>query len=243
MTKLYKKNEVGFAILWIVLYVVLTSLAEAVSEELGIHKLIPLLVHLVMTAVLWIWVKKNGLLEKYGFCKPRYPASRFLYYLPLLLLATSGVWAGFALNYSVPESIFHFVSMLCVGFLEELIFRGLLFKGMAKKNVRSAIIVSAVTFGIGHIVNLLNGQPLGETLLQIVFAITVGFVLVLLFHRGGSLIPCIVFHSLNNSLNTFAASSQTDYDLIVNVAIIVVLGFGYLFYLLKALPEPERRRE
>ena len=52
------------------------------------------------------------------------------------------------------------VSMLFVGVLEEVIFRGLLFLAMAKDSMKAAVIVSSVTFGMGHIVNLLSGAPL-----------------------------------------------------------------------------------
>ena len=38
MTKLYKKSEITFAILWIVAYVVLSSLADQLSESAGIVK-------------------------------------------------------------------------------------------------------------------------------------------------------------------------------------------------------------
>ena len=48
--------------------------------------------------------------------------------------------------------------MLCVGFWEEVIFRGLLFQAIAKDNIKSAVIISCVTFGIGHIINLFNGS-------------------------------------------------------------------------------------
>lgn len=40
---------------------------------------------------------------------------------------------------------------------------------MEKNNVKSAIIVSSITFGIGHIVNLLNGADLIPTLFHGVF--------------------------------------------------------------------------
>ena len=237
MNRFYQKNEVGFAVAWIVAYVVLSSMAESVTEAIGIQKLVPMLLHLVMTAVLWLWIRRNSLQEKYGFQKPYYPAGRFLYYIPLILIATTGIWTGFALHDSPAETLFYVISMACVGFLEEVIFRGLLFRAMAKDNVRTAIIVSAVTFGIGHIVNLMNGQALGETLLQIFFAVTVGFVLVILVYRGGSIIPCILFHSLNNCLNAF--SPDGDVHLLANIAVIVILGLGYLLYLLRALPEPD----
>ena len=62
-----------------------------------------------------------------------------------MLVGLSSIFFGVKLNYSVPETVFYILSMLCVGFLEEIIFRGFLFVGMAKKSVKSAIIVSSVT--------------------------------------------------------------------------------------------------
>lgn len=80
--------------------------------------------------------------------------------------------------------------MLCVGFLEEVIFRGLLFKAIAKDNIKPAVVISSVTFGVGHIINLFNGSGMAlvSNLCQIVFAIAVGFLLVTIFYRGGILL-------------------------------------------------------
>ena len=102
--------------------------------------------------------------------------------------------------------------MLCVGFLKEIIFRGFLFVGMSKNNLRSAVIVSSITFGIGHLVNLFNGQLFFETMIQILFAIAVGFTLVILFYKGKSLIPCIIFHGLNNSLSVIEKTNREAAD-------------------------------
>lgn len=240
MNRLYKKSEIGFALLWIGLYVVLTSLADSASVSLGAIKSVTATLHIIMTAVLWGWIAKNGLQEKYGFCGLKQPAWRFLYFLPLAVIASSALWSGAQLNWTGLETACYVVSMLCVGFLEEVIFRGLLFKAMAKENLKRAIVVSAVTFGLGHIVNLLHGQALGETLLQIVFAVMVGFVLVIIFHRGGSLIPCILFHSVNNALFAFAREGTLapQTELTINV-LLIVFGFGYLLALLKLLPKRE----
>ena len=116
--------------------------------------------------------------------------------------------------------------MFCVGFLEEVIFRGLLFKAIAKDNIKSAVVISSVTFGIGHIINLFNGSgmDLVDNLCQIVFAIAVGFLLVTIFYRGGSLLPCIIVHSAINTLGTFAndANFTTEMHLLHLVALIVI---------------------
>ena len=243
MTKLYQKSEITFAILWIVAYVVLTSIADQLSEAVGVIKSVTAPLHVVMSLILFFWIRNNHLSRKYGFCRSEVPAKRFLYYLPLVIIASTAFWGGIKMQYGFPETVLYIVSMCCVGFLEEVIFRGLLFRAMEKDNLKSAIIVSALTFGIGHIVNLFNGsgQDLTSTIIQIVFAVLVGFVLVLIFYHGKSLIPCILFHSANNALKVFAAEGNINplAEMIMNLVVIVVVLGGYLFYLMKVFPMRE----
>ena len=240
MTKLYKKSEITFAILWIVAYVVLSSLADQLSETMGVVKSVTAVLHIVMSLILFFWIWNNNLSEKYGFCRSIFPAKRFLYYMPLILIASSAFWGGVKMQYGFPEAVMYIISMCCVGFLEEVIFRGLLFRAMEKDNLKSAIIVSSLTFGIGHIVNLFNGsgRDLTLTLIQIVFAVLVGFVLVWIFYHGKSLVPCILFHSANNAFKVFAAEGNLSpqSEIIINLVVIVVVLGGYLFYLVKTFP-------
>lgn len=243
MTKLYKKSEITFAILWIVAYVVLSSVADQLSESIGILKSVTAALHIVMSLILYFWIRSNNLSDKYGFCRSEVPAKKFLYYLPLVIIASTAFWGGIKLQYGVPEALLFFISMCCVGFLEEVIFRGLLFRAMEKDNRKTAIIVSALTFGLGHIVNLFNGsgRDIPSAAVQVVFAVLVGFVLVLIFCRGKSLVPCIVFHSANNALKVFEVegnlSPQTE--MLLNLVLIVVVLGGYLLYLVKAFPQKE----
>ena len=238
MTRLYKKSESTFAILWIVAFVVLTSLADQLSESIGITKSVTAALHVVMSLILFFWIRKNHLSKKYGFCRSVIPAKRFLYYFPLIITASTAFWYGIKLQYGFPEALLFFISMCCVGFLEEVIFRGLLFRAMEKDNLKTAIIVSALTFGLGHVVNLFNGsgQDIQSTIVQVVYAVLVGFVLVLIFYHGKSLVPCIVFHSANNALRVFSAegSLSPQAEMILNLLIIVVVLGGYLLYLIKA---------
>ena len=245
MTKLYKKSEISFAILWIVAYVVLSSLADRLSETIGVTKSVTAALHAVMSLILFFWIRNNRLGEKYGFRRPSLPAKRFLYYLPLAVVASTAFWGGIRLNYGFPGALAFFISMCCVGFLEEVIFRGLLFRAMEKDNLRTAVIVSALTFGLGHIVNLFNGSgrdPLSSAI-QIVFAVLVGFVLVLIFLRGKSLIPCILFHSANNALKVFSAEGGLDprTETALNLALIVVVLGGYALYLVRAFSGKEKQ--
>ena len=237
MTKLYEKNEITFAILWIVAYVVLSSLADQISETIGVMKSVTAALHIVMSLILFFWIRNNNLSEKYGFCRSIVPAKRFLYYLPLILIASTAFWGEIKLQYELPEALLYIISMCCVGFLEEVIFRGLLFRAMAKDNLRTAILVSSLTFGLGHIVNLFNesGRDLASSVIQIVFAVLVGFILVLIFYHGKSLIPCILFHSANNALKVFSAEGNLSphAELVLNLLLITVVLGGYSLYLVR----------
>lgn len=240
MTKLYQKSEITFAILWIVAYVVLSSYADQLSESIGIVKSATAVLQIAMSLILFFWIRSNNLCEKYGFCRPIIPAKQFLYYIPLVIIASTAFWGGIGLQYSFPDALMYVISMCCVGFLEEVIFRGLLFRAMEKDNLKTAIIVSSLTFGIGHIVNLVNGsgKDPASSVIQVIFAVLVGFVLVLIFYYGKSLVPCIIFHSANNALKVFEAngSFSPQIEMVMNLVVILVILGGYVFYLVKVFP-------
>lgn len=242
MKKLYEKNELTFAIVWIVLYCVLQSLANPLNQIIGIESSASAIFTVVQSVILFVFIRKNNLNKRYGLCKSPVPARRFLFYVPLIILATGNLWNGVAVTASLPETVCYIVCMLCVGFLEEVIFRGLLFVSIAKDNVKSAIIISSVTFGAGHLINLLNGSGmnLAENLCQICSAIAIGFLLVTIFYRGGSLLPCIIFHAANNIFSIFAKQeNMTMEKQLVHVLILIVIAIAYTFILTRTLPKKQ----
>lgn len=240
MRRLYEKNELTFALVWIVIYCVLQSFANPLNEKIGIEYSASAIFCILQSVTLLVFIRKNNLLKRYGLCKSSVPARCFFYYVPLFVLATGNLWNGVAVNYSLPGTVCRIVGMLCVGFTEEVIFRGFLFKAIAKDNPKSAIIISSVTFGMGHLVNLFNGSgmDLVSNLCQICFAIAVGFLLVTIFYRGGSLLPCIFTHSAINILSTFANEvGFTVEKQIIHVFIMIVLTVAYTLILMKTLPQ------
>ncbi len=240
MRRLYEKNELTFALVWIVIYCVLQSFANPLNEKIGIEYSASAIFCILQSVILLVFIRKNNLLKRYGLCKSSVPARCFFYYVPLFVLATGNLWNGVAVNYSLPGTVCRIVGMLCVGFTEEVIFRGFLFKAIAKDNPKSAIIISSVTFGMGHLVNLFNGSgmDLVSNLCQICFAIAVGFLLVTIFYRGGSLLPCIFTHSAINILSTFANEvGFTVEKQIIHVFIMIVLTVAYTLILMKTLPQ------
>ena len=166
--------------------------------------------------------------------------SRLLFYFPLVVLLTANLWYGVAMNASLLETLLYILSMLCVGFLEEMIVRGLLFHAMAHNGVKSAIVVSSITFGIGQIVNLINGSgaELLPNLLQIVYAMAIGFTFVMIFYRTKSLMPCIITHSIFNGFSAFAnEAAMTPQRQLFSGVVIAVIAGCYAVYIALAVKD------
>lgn len=205
MTKLYKKSELAFAIMWIVIYCVLQSFANPINDYIGIQNLANAVFNVALVVILFAWISKNGLLEKYKFRKSDVPARRFLFYIPLLILISHNLWNGIGINFPLAEGILYVLYMACVGFVEEVLFRGLLFEAIARDNPKSAIVITSITFGAGHILHLINGSgaELIPNICQVVGAIAIGFMFALIYYRGGSIIPCIITHSAIDMVSVF----------------------------------------
>lgn len=244
LNKWYEKSELWFALLWIVVYCVSNSVANLLSDMIGINSSVTFLWNVALTLILLYWLKENCLLVKYGICHSRVPASRFLWYVPLAAIISRNLWLGMAVNLPLLDTICYLGSMLCVGILEEVIFRGFLFKALAKDDVRTAVVVSSVTFGVGHILNLFNGSgmELLPNLCQIVGAIVMGFLFVVIFHRGGSLWPCIIAHAVNNMVSVFANESAWTPERRVALAVLhTAMVIAYTLILLKTLPTDKQK--
>lgn len=235
MKKFYEKNELGFAIAWIVAYCVLMSLGDNISERVGIISIASLPIAFLLSFTLFMFLKNNHKLEEYGLIKPQVNAKKMLYYIPLFAILLVNVFYGVGIYYSILEIILYILTMLCVGFLEEVIFRGLLFNVLKKDSINIAIIISSITFGMGHILNLLNGREaeLLPQILQIIYASAAGFAFVMVFVVSKSLISVILTHGIFNSLSIFGNSKLTDQQDIMLAIFMSVVCFAYAYYLSK----------
>ena len=126
--------------------------------------------------------------------------------------------------------------MINIGFLEEIIFRGILYKSIKKDNQKLAMIISSITFGIGHIVNLLNGANLVPTLLQICYAIAIGYLFVTIFNKSKSLIPCIITHIAVNSFSVLGVNSAGISTYLIPIMLIII-SISYTAFINKTIKE------
>ena len=234
LKKLYDKSPIWFAVSWIIAYCVLMSVGDALSASIGIEKSATPAVGILLSVILLLFLKKYGLFSDYGLCTPRASARSMLYYIPILVMLTANLWYGVTLNYGALETVLYILAMLCVGFLEEVIFRGLLFEAMRGDSVKAAVIVSSVTFGIGHIINLINGSgaELLPNLLQVIYATAAGFMFVMMYYRSKSLIVCIAAHGLFNALSVFANEANATAEMrILSAILLTAITGSYALYL------------
>lgn len=189
---------IGLEFLIILFYVgngAFVSIKEPSSALLQFVMLVPLALGLFI----YIALKKNW--QMYFF----HPIQKnhLLMILPLLFVLGIILVSTKGLNLtSISDLIFMFLmQVLIVAFIEETIFRGLMLRMLLARGAFTAVFISSLLFGITHALQLLGGQSLEDTIIQIIYALLVGLVLSLLILDGQSIIITILFHGFNNFFN------------------------------------------
>ncbi|MDE7171503.1 MAG: CPBP family intramembrane metalloprotease, partial [Oscillospiraceae bacterium] len=129
------------------------------------------------------------------------------------------------------ELILALTAMLFTGFFEELLFRSYLVRLLLNKSKVLAIAIPSLLFGMVHLVNLLGGADIGQTLLQVCYASAFGFMCTAFFYKTNNIIPCMICHSLVDMTNVIAPSSSVTDDIIFSI-IVILLGVIYGTYLM-----------
>ena len=259
MKKLYEKSEIWFALVWIGLYVITMNIGlqfagglDDLAGKTAAGLLVPVVIGLVLAVAATMWICRNGRQEKYGLCRVKGDWKGFLFFIPLIAMSLTNTTNGLGLTAPLVLCLLMAINMAVAGYVEEVIFRGFLFRAMAKDNMRSAVIVSAVTFGAGHIVNLANTEDTLGVLLQVGYAIVIGFMYTAIVYKGGSLWPCILSHMFVNGSSVFSLDAGPFTDLTVHIfgdaapraaeliscALLVIVSGGYALWLWKKTKSP-----
>lgn len=254
MTKLYRKSELGFALVWIGLYVVVMNIAlqfcgglDDLENKTIAQMLVPVICILVLAITATLWIIRNGFTEKFGLCPFKGNLKSFLWFVPLILMSCTNLKNGLALSASLGVALLMAANLALGGYVEEIIFRGFLFRALAKEDLRTAIIVSAVTFGAGHIVNVFNTADILGVLLQVGYAIVIGFLYTVIVYKGGSLWPCVASHVFVNGTSVFALEHGPFHNMIASLfgqattqltdlcsaLLIILISGGYALWLWK----------
>lgn len=152
-----------------------------------------------------------------------------LWFLPLLLPVAFSVAAGTEFR-GLTSTAGLLVSALLIGFTEETIFRGLMLTALRGRGVWTAVIVTSVLFGGSHVLNLLSGQSGAQILVQVAYALAVGFCFAAVAVRTAVIWPLVPVHALID----FASFAGRDgaapaWDAAAGIGLTVAFAFYGLF--------------
>ncbi|MEK4478222.1 CPBP family intramembrane glutamic endopeptidase [Paenibacillus sp. FSL R5-0876] len=149
-------------------------------------------------------------------------SGNWIYYAPLVVVLITISFKGFR-EISASEVLFFIFFTLLVAFVEESIYRGLIFKTLLPKGAKTAVITSSILFSITHLLNALSSTDITQILLQLVYALLIGFALALLMLKNNNILPLISFHFIHNLIQ-FVGNDNTSEYMGIDLFILLVLA-------------------
>ena len=191
-----------------------------------------LIANIILAALAAVLVTRLGLWTRIGF--RALPAARDLrlYWLPFSLVLIN-------LSFGIAKTSFGQAALFLalaasVGFVEEIAFRGLILRAIAPLGLWRAALISSLLFGLAHSLNVLGGANPVYTLLQVGYALALGFAFAALTLRTGAIWPLVIIHALIDFAGFLGSGGVTttsvrDADFIVTAVYILTFGgFGVL---------------
>ncbi len=162
------------------------------------------MMELIVATVLAVFISLLGWWKKIGFTHINKGGLKFLAPIALIILMIlaisfnsekSDTWF---LGFTSPLQLVTLLGvMLLLGFVEEGIFRGVLYFGLSQKfATRSSLLISAFIFGLFHFVNIFTGASIIATLYQAIHAFAMGFLYGTLRIRISAIWPLMILHGL-----------------------------------------------
>jgi uncharacterized protein len=198
-----------------------------------------LIVGAVVLALFTGWLGWNS--ELYG--RQRIYRSWWMWLGPILVLAPILMRVGGIDWGARPLSIAAFVifSGLFVGFVEELLCRGIAVKMLRTAGHGELVVaaLSSLTFALLHSANLLSGQRLATTGLQIFYTFGFGVLMYLTLRTTRFLLVAMLLHGFTDPMGILAsggigdAATAKDVNVLLQIAgdWLFVVGFGGLILL------------
>ena len=180
---------------------------------------------------------KNGWWRDVGFRPPYERRLLWLFWLPFVPVI-GNLLDG--LSVTDPRQIMLFFLMAILsGFVEEILFRGLILRALLPTGIWRAALISAALFGGMHILNVLSISSPAYALLQVGYAAAIGFGYAALVIRTGTIWPLILAHFLTNFAGFMAAggagaTGPVAVREIVFSAVYIILFSVYGTYLLRS---------
>ncbi len=229
------KKELKFSIMWIFIYLISLIISNILSNLIfKIPNIFNAIFEIIFPIIIIFVLRKKGKLSYYGINNPKnLKCKNLLYFIPMILIIMVNLLFGIEIKYSLSQTILIIISMLGVGFSEEILFRSFLIKAIMNQNRYLAIIIPSIIFGGIHILNFIGGVDINLIFLQIIYATAFGFMCSIFFYKTNNIIPCMICHSLTNVTNIFLPNNLSLEMQYLTCILFIILSLIYSIYLLK----------
>ena len=131
--------------------------------------------------------------------------------LPALLFAVWNIVLHFSMGGARAENYAYALILgLAPAVFEEVVFRGVFIHNLRAngRSPMSALLISAIFFGVVHMTNLLGSQHIINVIIQVSYSIVVGPVFGAIYIRTGDLVSVIIAHSIIDISSKILPSGQ-----------------------------------
>ena len=215
--------------LWVILYGVIYTLAERVSQAMHMTQSITAFAMLMYILLFILWIYKTGQRRKIGLNIIHPFGFRECWTLcPLIVFPLYNFWVGRECLISLPTMII----VLSLSVSEELFFRGFMLHFFVRWGNLSSILITSTIFALFHFVNIIKDNNVVYILIQVLCAFFVGICYIAVTIKYNSLLPCVVIHFLTNitGINTYVQNRNIGEMSGVYLCMMVHAIYGvYLF--------------
>ena len=202
-----------------------------------LHGVVPMVAISLVWGLLMAW--RSGWLKPIFAQQPPSAFPKFFWLIPAcwigmcLIRVVASPWPSFDATYIMVLA----VAMIMVGFNEELLFRGIVAygaRGPGPWSEARTMLVSSLGFGLFHLPNVLVGQALGPTLIQVGYAFFMGIALFVSMRIARSILLPVALHALWD-FSTFTskghppdtAGSLASFVLLVIILILILVAIAW----------------
>lgn len=230
-----RKHVICFTIAVILIFELLTRAGIAVAEHFGIinrntnmgYMLLELIVFMVAIGMLWgtsqTHILKCGIK---GLGKGLWSGAVFFVYAVVgcAVFIFEGAQRGVTYK-TLPEIVAFIIFVLLVGFAEEILFRGVIadsiFRrfGSSVSGVVLSVMLGGVAFGMTHITNVISGQTLEKTIIQVITVSMTGILLTAIYIRHNNIFVVAILHAVLDFFTIFERGFFEGYTFQYNMQV------------------------
>lgn len=226
-----------FSFMLLLLLIVVNGAGVAIAQSTGLPLTsIVVYTELALAIILVVIVSKLGWWQEIGFRKATRPGVLWLF-APSLALFLGNLTFGIHVTHASALATFTLLALLS-GFVEEVIFRGLILRALLSRGEGTALLVTTLLFGFAHAGNALAGSDPLYVTVQIAYSLAIGFGFGAMALRGRLLWPLVLAHGLGNFIafiNTGdqqqVTGSPVSMHLLIMLVLYIMIFTGYGLYL------------